>query len=819
MLTRFLRVLQKDKTVEWSISNSTLEEVFLKLCSLFEGVNAHAAKESEKAACLICVRKPTESVFLFTALGIKVFVANVVCRSCAEGTTTNDPGSLLGGEMIDYSTFQSLNNSQPQQIAAQTTRQLMQPQQNEYDLKNVSQVAILSSQVKAIVLKNFILDYRLWKTNCCTILLILILNGLLAFISSSLSGGYDRISERCPGGFTYFDQNSYTRKCNPMSFMASSSCTSSLSTNQFFSNSICKSYTGVYSELSPLVGGSTYQDSYSSYSLKAVSYYFRSNYSDYYTSRISYMQNKGRIWYTDSSASGDVTLQSVLDPTFFRFTNLSQSKTILLSSFPEFRKISTSVDSAVTSAQLNLQSLANSNNKCGILGSIFTSADVLNVLSIINDSYPDVGLNIKSFNPKSNQFSVELFYMPLSSALKSFPSAYITQNDDYYSEQNPTVCYGYGWADQIYASSNYLQRFTDDPTRGILNTLANSLLRSSLNLPPLTYNLLNNSSETPIILANFSRMPQFFTDSNSNPLQTFVNSISIAIILLATMFMLPRLVALWVNERVLHLTEMMRVQGLYTSTYWAANYIYGMLTVGLCTFLSFVITLAIQPVLQNNAGLVIIVFIIWIHSQVCLSILISSVFKKPVTASMISYLFIIISVIVTLFLLFIMSGPLGDIIPIAANIFPPIAFASALNLCMNAGFGFNTRYSIIVAIFFFASTGIGMLGIYLHLIQPGQLGVAAMDPFFGLVKLAKKKRGDRQLEAGKVDDDKSFKIDEDVLKEKKFCRETIEKSDPMSAVKIANLRKVYGTKKIAVKDVSLNIQFGEVFGLLGVSFI
>ena len=72
-LSKFLRCIQTDKDMEWSLSNSTLEEVFLKLCATNSGVNKQVAAEGR--ACQLCATNPAERVNLYTLSGIKVIVA------------------------------------------------------------------------------------------------------------------------------------------------------------------------------------------------------------------------------------------------------------------------------------------------------------------------------------------------------------------------------------------------------------------------------------------------------------------------------------------------------------------------------------------------------------------------------------------------------------------------------------------------------------------------------------------------------------------------------------------------------------------------
>ena len=72
---------------QWTFSNTTLEEVFLKVCADdFEinqgGVNQNAPVELRRS-CVLCKEKQSENVTLYTEDRVGVTVENVVCGRCA----------------------------------------------------------------------------------------------------------------------------------------------------------------------------------------------------------------------------------------------------------------------------------------------------------------------------------------------------------------------------------------------------------------------------------------------------------------------------------------------------------------------------------------------------------------------------------------------------------------------------------------------------------------------------------------------------------------------------------------------------------------
>ena len=77
---------------EWSISNSSLEEVFLRLCAADSTVNAaidnvvdNSREDTGPRKCVLCRTRPVNVVTLYTATGVPVQLPNVVCLPCSFG--------------------------------------------------------------------------------------------------------------------------------------------------------------------------------------------------------------------------------------------------------------------------------------------------------------------------------------------------------------------------------------------------------------------------------------------------------------------------------------------------------------------------------------------------------------------------------------------------------------------------------------------------------------------------------------------------------------------------------------------------------------
>ena len=83
-----------------------------------------------------------------------------------------------------------------------------------------------------------------------------------------------------------------------------------------------------------------------------------------------------------------------------------------------------------------------------------------------------------------------------------------------------------------------------------------------------------------------------------------------------------------------------------------------------------------------------------------------------------------------------------------------------------------------------------------------------MDPLFGLMSAKS------VVKDSKKDLESRESIDVDVLEEERSALSSLGNVNDNSAIKIAKLHKSFGNK-VAVHDVSLNIKFGETFGLIG----
>jgi len=179
-------------------------------------------------------------------------------------------------------------------------------------------------------------------------------------------------------------------------------------------------------------------------------------------------------------------------------------------------------------------------------------------------------------------------------------------------------------------------------------------------------------------------------------------------------------------------------------------------------------------------------------------------------------------------------------IPIALTIYPPIAFCRlvydlcnrcASNKCIPSFDDLTPEMWACLASLYIGAVVYLLLGLYLEQVLPQEYGVPKHPLFFIKdwisVKKTKKKedsflKSPTSLAISKNKNNSIFnlgKVDEDVKEERAFVARLEEPYNEYPLV-IKNLRKVYKAtggkpEKVAVKDFSLHVGKGEMFGLLG----
>lgn len=171
-----------DKTTEWSIANTTLEEVFLKICDINEETAIQAAPGDEVLAdskCQICKQYDSDLVTLFTKTGLDVQIDGVVCRYCAGHEARPVESDMTVGQgPVSMSAADDMSTA----IAQSTMQGFRMVRAEDEDLEAAygaekycppPMKPTFVAQVSAIYMKNAVLQMRQRKMNICSCLLVL----------------------------------------------------------------------------------------------------------------------------------------------------------------------------------------------------------------------------------------------------------------------------------------------------------------------------------------------------------------------------------------------------------------------------------------------------------------------------------------------------------------------------------------------------------------------------------------------------------------------------------------------------------------------
>ncbi|KAJ3110429.1 hypothetical protein HDU96_006626 [Phlyctochytrium bullatum] len=203
LVARFLQSLQKSSELEWSISNSTLEEVididekilhllyqvFLKLCT----ENSKVVEDREgitggdhSQLCCICDCRKAETVSLYTKSGYKVVVPNFVCSPCAEEDPSNN-----GGEKADKSrplesfmefVKENKGESKPLLGMPESPAHVVEIEDSDEHVKGTDVSGWLQAwhQIAAILFKNFKIHGKELRANVTFVISVIALNAAAA---------------------------------------------------------------------------------------------------------------------------------------------------------------------------------------------------------------------------------------------------------------------------------------------------------------------------------------------------------------------------------------------------------------------------------------------------------------------------------------------------------------------------------------------------------------------------------------------------------------------------------------------------------------
>ncbi|KAG0358872.1 hypothetical protein BG005_001686 [Podila minutissima] len=220
-----------------------------------------------------------------------------------------------------------------------------------------------------------------------------------------------------------------------------------------------------------------------------------------------------------------------------------------------------------------------------------------------------------------------------------------------------------------------------------------------------------------------------------------VNKASATIFPFALSFLLPTFVSILVQEKENRLRVMMAMNGLKSSAYYLSHYVEFM-TMQLILTLIFSGALAAMKITvmgRTNTWLLILLFLLWAHVQVCFAFAIASVFSRTRRAAIVVNFFVALSAILTVIADIIFE----DGIPIAWLINPAFAFfyiistavmrASMVNMTYPltfADFTSGSRLHWAMTILVVESVVFLLLAFYLDAVAPSEYGVTRPWHFF-----------------------------------------------------------------------------------------
>ncbi|KAJ3095341.1 hypothetical protein HDU97_007031, partial [Phlyctochytrium planicorne] len=823
-LAAFLKMLRGDKGVDWSISNSTLEEVFLKLCTENKAVVTESEgdavesgqKKPEARLCVLCASRPSEVVTLYTKNGIKVTIPYFVCSPCAEGETESkrdvgdakaDGIAAVAADGSPLLSFEQFVTNLPEQYqnaikAAATKEDKAKMDQSGHvdDGRATGTASLLARQVEAVVLKNLRLHGKERRTNWCFVVVVLLLN-IVAALYGKISGPASDIFDECPR-FAFKLRGSSS--CSP-SVIALALNTGLTDTNldlglrststraDFFYNFRFMLAT------SPSTINQVFSLGGNQNATQALAGTFRR--------RVAFSQEAG------------VGLETILDPAALnaglaeqkrQFSLYQQAKVNETDLPPLFTKVSSSgARNPVVGYGLDQQNLlaAKKGKLSGGCATDFggrSPAVQVDRLSdypdIVGKAYPDVGLAVRDLRISKDSVGADYGVVaypplygarPLVAAFSSDP-ALLTDVKGQAFGKTPSQCVAIFPAGPV----GYAYQ-----TNGLVNYVTNGIL--------------SKIPEAPFkeIKTGVAKGAKVETNSKDTIVEKLLRGTYLIFLLLATGIMYPRMVTLLVQEKRENLVEMMRTQGLGLFQYWIGNYIYAFGAIFSLNLIFLIIAVAASSPFLAKAGYpaVVGVLILWSHAQVCLGWFLSGLITKTVSAGMVSYLVHVGSAVAAPF--FVAIADVNGAIPIAYCLFPPLGVASVFNILMLSK---NASAALVPAlVVLFGSVLLGLLGCYIHAIRPSPVGIP-VHPLLGLERFfASKKQAVTEKDIRDVESMADV-VDQDVVEEKNRVAQAHQTGavDSREAVRLVNLRKSF-PGKLAVDDISLSIPYGETFGMLG----
>ncbi|KNE54644.1 hypothetical protein AMAG_00604 [Allomyces macrogynus ATCC 38327] len=333
---------------------------------------------------------------------------------------------------------------------------------------------------------------------------------------------------------------------------------------------------------------------------------------------------------------------------------------------------------------------------------------------------------------------------------------------------------------------------------------------------------------TGSIVQGLRAMPEYLSTAIDLPLGSFIGRILYPF---GVSFLLPIFVITLVREKEDRILVFLTQNGLKQWTYMFAHAVHFLVLHLIATTVFIVTGIVFQLELftRTAAGVYIVLFLVWGFAQIAMAFFLAAFFSKSRNALVVTYLVVLMSVITNTATDQLFSGRA----PFVYLLWPSFCFYRALALVNTASYSEKAvPYSLGMVVpgdevftclmVLILDTAIYLLlSFYLAAVLPTEFGVRR--PWhYPITSLWAKFSGAKQLQAQidrqnfvvAVNQDETQFEDDDVIAER--ARVDANQFPANAPLVIRHMRKIYpGTKKIAVKDVTMAVERDTIFGLLG----
>lgn len=759
---------------EWTISDSTLEEVFLRLAKQNQGINEIAVDFSEEEkVCKICQLRPANAVTLYTAPnedGVPVQTDNVICMACALKEQSEDLDEKEIQVSVDHTikevTQEGKNDSQ---LHGNDTIQI----DNELVKDNVSakifdpndvQPTSNFTQIVAVVFNSMLVLKTSKRYMCCNVCFLVVALLLASFLFPKQSSPL----KICPGGWVTNSDCDIENMYNAFIFKSEFKPESVLKISCVRFDPIDKHCLERRKMATPqrLRTGRDWPTDLDVWPK--------------YTSSL--------IWYVDDTQGtplsswnlfglgrGNLSAPGIAD--FINFENSSETNANSISDFViASQKLIKSKKKDIRSKNC-IDEYYN-----WITDGYWIEANSTTAVIEHRKLFPDYGIVFLNNDPSN--FAVEFKIL----VYREIP----------WDENYLRILF----SDDLSSCDNVeLQNSDYDDHISLIHGIAEGLLRTSLN------------NSTASIEPEFVSFPEFNFENYRISMEDIIFPVLLTLILTTTFF--PQFTAGLVREREEKLLYMMRISGLKFWPYWCGKYLYFSLVFFIWSTLYILVGyFSSSGVFVNaNPSLYVALLVVWNHAQNSIAIFLSTIFTKTSLATGFCYFYLLALIIITM----IINSNDHDVSSYLFCI-PPVAYGRATTLIMMYGGSSiipGSPLSIAIGLLFGISSIFLMIGLffsYRTFKNQGSLFTAIRKLGYCCSASVSKERASVPLVTGKHEHE-----DKDVVNERLRVQNMDKNTYHKSGIFMENLKKVYTgkKKKVAVNNMTLAMNYNECFGLLG----